>query len=262
MDKVVYDSIGGAYRNNNITTLELRYCPMWRNRKGEHDLDHIIMATLNGFDRAMLAYPQIKVGLILEFDRRLTRDQNAVILEKAIKYKNRGVVGVDIAGPRVGEFNYLEYVELFEEAKRNGLGTTIHTGEDGSVEEMKQVVGNFPLDRIGHGVKSAWDEDLMAQLVEKNIVLEICPTSNLTIGIIKDVAELKFVLRTFLDHEVKFTINTDGPQFFQTTVKKEISLLLDNDILSIEEMKKISEIAHKASFITSSDYYQLSPAQN
>jgi len=62
MNKVVYDAVSGAYRKNNITCLELRFCPMWRNNKGEHDLDQIIIATIHALDRSMIAFPEVKVG--------------------------------------------------------------------------------------------------------------------------------------------------------------------------------------------------------
>ena len=73
---------------------------MKRNRGGERDLDHIIMAAIRGLDRAELEYPQVRCGLILMMDRTFTYEQNAIIIEKAIRYAPRGIVGVDIAGPR------------------------------------------------------------------------------------------------------------------------------------------------------------------
>src|SRR5215218_7400315 len=100
VERSVHAAIGGAYRSQAITTLELRFNPMKRNRGGERDLDHIIMAALRGLDRAGLEYPQVRAGLILMMDRTFTRRQNEIIVEKAIRYAPRGIVGVDIAGPR------------------------------------------------------------------------------------------------------------------------------------------------------------------
>src|SRR5216110_4130198 len=102
VEQSVYQVVGGAYRKANITTLELRYNPMKRNRGGERDLDHIIMAATRGLDRASLEYPQVRAGLILMMDRTFDERQNAIIVEKAIRYTSRGIVGIDIAGPRPG----------------------------------------------------------------------------------------------------------------------------------------------------------------
>lgn len=82
VERSVHHAIGGAYRTQNITTLELRFNPMKRNRGGERDLDHIIMAAVRGLDRAGLEYPRVRAGLILMMDRTFTRDQNEVIVEK------------------------------------------------------------------------------------------------------------------------------------------------------------------------------------
>ena len=99
VERSVHGAIGGAYRKQNITTLEVRFNPMKRNRGGERDLDHIIMAAVRGLDRASLEYPQVRAGLILMMDRTFTYAQNEVIVDKAIRYASRGIVGIDIAGP-------------------------------------------------------------------------------------------------------------------------------------------------------------------
>src|ERR687891_605920 len=185
VERSVHGAIGGAYRTQNITTLELRFNPMKRNRGGERALDHIIMAAIRGLDRASLEYPQVRAGLILMMDRTFTERQNAVIVEKAIRYAPRGIVGIDIAGPRpdgATPYPYRDLLPLVERARAAGLGVTIHVGEEGGeygIAEIREVVSTLRPDRIGHGILAAQDEKLMTQIAEAEIVLEICPTSNL-----------------------------------------------------------------------------------
>src|SRR5258708_790341 len=112
-EQSVHAAIGGAYRSQGITTLELRFNPMKRNRGGERDLDHIILAAIRGLDLASLEYPQVRAGLILMMDRTFSADQNMVIVEKALRYRSRGVVGIDIAGPRPGGARY-DYTQIPE----------------------------------------------------------------------------------------------------------------------------------------------------
>src|SRR5258708_16788261 len=130
----VHAAIGGAYRSEQITTLELRFNPMKRNRGGERDLDHIILAAIRGLDRASLEYPQVRAGLILMMDRTFTADQNMVIIEKAIRYAPRGIVGVDIAGPRPGgtRYDYTQIRQHVDLARDAALAATIHRGEQGA----------------------------------------------------------------------------------------------------------------------------------
>src|SRR5207344_3667010 len=97
VERSVHGAIGGAYRSQRITTLELRFNPMKRNRGGEQDLNHIILAAIRGLDRASLEYPQVRCGLILLMDRTFTERQNEVDDEKAIGCASLGIVGVDLA---------------------------------------------------------------------------------------------------------------------------------------------------------------------
>src|SRR6201995_5684599 len=130
VQRSVHAAIGGAYRSQRITTLELRFNPMKRNRGGERDLDHIILAAIRGLDLASLEYPQVRGGVILLMDRTFTPRQNEIIIEKAIRWMPRGVVGIDIAGPRPnGErYDYAQVQPMVETAREAGLGVRIPLG--------------------------------------------------------------------------------------------------------------------------------------
>src|SRR5512132_2516716 len=184
VERSVHAAIGGAYRSQGITTLELRFNPMKRNRGGERDLDHIILAAIRGLDRARLEYPQVRAGLILMMDRTFTPEQNAIIVDKAIRWAPRGIVGVDIAGPRPDgkRYDYAQVAPMVETAREAGLGVTIHVGEEGGAigrSEVGDVLETLRPDRIGHGILAAGDAELMRTLRDRGTVLEICPTSNL-----------------------------------------------------------------------------------
>src|SRR5579883_2128528 len=144
VERSVHAAIGGAYRSQGITTLELRFNPMKRNRGGERDLDHIILAAARGLDLASLEYPQVRAGLILMMDRTFSADLNMVVVEKAIRWSSRGIVGVDIAGPRPrpGRYDYAQLLPMVRAAKDARLGVTIHVGEEGEtgLEEVAEVV--------------------------------------------------------------------------------------------------------------------------
>jgi adenosine deaminase len=255
VERSVHGAIGGAYRSQGITTLELRFNPMKRNRGGERDLDHIIMAASRGLDRAGLEYPQVRAGLLLMMDRTFDERQNAIIVEKAIRYAPRGIVGVDIAGPRPrGErYSYRELAPLVEEARSAGLGITIHVGEEGQEHagaELGEVIETLRPDRIGHGILAARDPELMGALRDAEIVLEICPTSNLLTRALPDEAALRETFRAFVEHGVPFTIATDGPEMMRTHLRDELELLRRIEALDEEELAAANERGHEASFIT------------
>ena len=254
VERSVHDAIGGAYRSQGITTLELRFNPMKRNRGGERDLDHIILAAVRGLDRARLEYPQVRAGLILMMDRTFSAELNAIIVEKAIRWSDRGVVGVDIAGPRVEgrRYEYRQIVPMVEEARAAGLGVTIHVGEEGGEtgrDEIGEVVEALRPQRIGHGILAAGDGELMAALREAEIVLEICPTSNLLTKALPDEDALRWTLRTFADNGVRFTIATDGPEMMRTHLRDEFELLLRIGALEEPEIREANARAHEAAFV-------------
>ncbi len=254
VERSVHAAIGGAYRSQRITTLELRFNPMKRNRGGERDLDHIILAAIRGLDRASLEYPQVRAGLILMMDRTFTVDQNMVVVEKAIRYQSRGVVGVDIAGPRPGggRWDYTQIHEHVELARNAGLGVTIHVGEEGGrygVDELGEVVESLRPDRIGHGILAAREPELMAAIKAAEITLEICPTSNLLTKALSGEDEVRETFRTLLEHGVPFTIATDGPEMMRTHLRDEFELLTRIGALTDDEAEAANERGHEISFV-------------
>jgi adenosine deaminase len=254
VERSVHDAIGGAYRSQRITTLELRFNPMKRNRGGERDLDHIILAAIRGLDRASLEYPQVRAGLILMMDRTFTAEQNAIIVEKAIRWTSRGIVGIDIAGPRPGgaRYDYAALAPVVHAARGAGLGVTIHVGEEGGelgLEEIGEVVEHLRPERIGHGILAARDPSLMRLLREAGVVLEICPTSNLLTKALSGEDELRETIRTFIDHGVAFTIATDGPEMMRTRLRDEFELLVRIGALTEEEARATNARGHAASFV-------------
>ena len=254
VERSVHAAIGGAYRSQGITTLELRFNPMKRNRGGERDLDHIILAAIRGLDRASLEYPQVRCGLILMMDRTFDARQNEVIVEKAVSWAPRGIVGVDIAGPRPdgARYDYARVAPMIATARAAGLGVTIHVGEEGGQmgrDELGEVIERLRPDRIGHGILAAGDPELMRLLREAGIVLEICPTSNLLTKALRDEDAVRETFRAFVEHGVAITIATDGPEMMHTHLRDELELLLRLGALTEDELRAANDRAHAVSFI-------------
>jgi adenosine deaminase len=241
--------IGGGYRKCNLVLQELRFNPMFRNRSGERDLDHIINAACWGMEHAMLEYPSVRAGLILMMDRRLTREQNAIIVQKAIKYVGKGVVGIDLAGPDQRGFKMEEVAELFQHARDAGLGLTVHCGETGDAEEMWYVVQEIKPERIGHGIVAARDRKLMNALAEAGITLELCPTSNIKNGMVRDAREIKAIVGKLMKHGVRITVNTDGPELYHTNVFKEQEFLVKLGAMTRKQVAECNRLAFDVSFI-------------
>lgn len=255
MERSVYEILAKEYRGSRVKTMELRFNPMKRNLGGERDLDHIIHAALRGMDRACLEYG-LDAGLIFCLAREFDADLNEIIVDKAIRYHARGVIGIDLAGTEEHKIELdpesaQRFAGLFDKARQAGLKTTVHTGEtphtdaSGVIATMKHLKPN----RIGHGIRAAYSEEAMKMLREEGVVLEICPTSNLHTRAVQDLEEMRFVLRTFVENRVRFTINTDATYMLATDLRREVELLVASEILTAEEVVRCFEVAHETSFI-------------
>ena len=142
-----------------------------------------------------------------------------------------------------------DYRRLFRRARQFGLGLTVHTGESGPVEEVARVVELLEPDRIGHGVKAAYDPRAMAMIRDRGIVLEICPTSNLNTRVVSGWDEFRWIFDTFRRNEVRFTINTDGPEMLKTYIRDEMAQLGRLGILSVADQEEAAATSLAASFV-------------
>ena len=129
---------------------------------------------------------------------------------------------------------------------------TIHVGEEGGDlgrAEIAEVVEALRPDRIGHGILAARDPELMRALHEAEIVLEICPTSNLLTRALPDEDAVRDTFRAFVEHGVAFTIATDGPEMMRTHLKDELDLLRRIGALDEDQLAQANRRGHESSFV-------------
>jgi adenosine deaminase len=255
LERSVYEIIGKEYRSSRVSLIELRFNPMKRNVGGERDLDHIIHAALRGMDRAVLEYG-VRAGLIFCLAREFEPRLNEIIVDKAIRYRRRGVVGIDLAGTERHAVELMpaevaRYREMYARARAAGLKTTVHTGETArtGAEGVRAVLEQLEPHRIGHGICAAQDEHVMAMLRERGVTLEICPSSNLATRSVASLEELGEILQRFWRAGVRFTINTDGPYLLDTNMRREIDLLRDRLLLANEQVEQALRWAEEATFV-------------
>jgi len=255
IERAVYEVLAKEYRGSQVSKMELRFNPMKRNLGGERDLDHIIHAALRGMDQACLEYG-IRAGLIFCLAREFEPELNEILVRKAVRWLGRGVIGIDLAGT---EANNLElqpktvarFAHMFREAKAAGLKTTVHTGETPQTDAQGVIaaVRELRVDRVGHGIRAAYDAEAMKILREEGVTLEVCPTSNLHTRAVADLGELGFVLTTFREHGVRFTLNTDATYMLQTDLRREVELVVAAGILGGEDVARCFEHAEASSFL-------------
>ena len=160
----------------------------------------------------------IPVGLILCAMRGRAEKENLEVIEIAAEEKDRGVVGVDLAGAEA-LYPTEGYKEVFSLASRSGLNITIHAGEAAGTDSVRAAL-DFGARRIGHGVRAAEDASLLDRIRRESIVLEVCPTSNVQTGAVKSVEG--HPIGRFLSQGVRCAVCSDNMTVSNTDVRKEI----------------------------------------
>lgn len=150
-------------------------------------------------------------------------------------------MGGDESAGKQGDFSY-----AFEAAREAGLRLTTHAGEWGGPQEIREALHDLKVERIGHGVRAAEDDGLVAELAEKGIVLEVCPGSNVALGIFENVAA--HPVKKLRDAGVKVTISTDDPPFFHSTMTKEYDELAQGFGWDADDFRLLNETAAHAAF--------------
>lgn len=208
-------------------------------------------------------YPQTTVKIILSLGRRsvIEKWENSersryydrlITVAKAFK---EIIVGFDLSGDEDKYRNSL-FVEFADRVKENGFPLTIHAGETGNPESVREAIDLLKADRIGHGIGAIADKSLMNLLAQKGIPLEICPTSNLMLGLVRDLKE--HPLREFLAENIPITVNTDDPVLLgPTTLSVEFYRLLTAKQIIFSNIQKISNFSIKASFASDSEKNKL-----
>ncbi len=134
----------------------------------------------------------------------------------------------------------------FDCAREAGLRLTTHAGEFGGPESVRDAIRHLEVERIGHGVRAAEDADLLHELKDRDVTLEVCPGSNVVLGLFPDFGS--HPIRDLRDAGVKVTVSTDDPPFFHTTMRREYEMLGQAFGWTAEDFTALNETALNAAF--------------
>ena len=232
-------NLGDELRNQGIIYAEIRFAPQLLTRNGMTQ-EQVLKSAIEGIEATKLC-----CNLICCCMRGNDNyDKNIETIMVASKYLGKGVVGVDLAGAE-GLYPTKEFEDIFKYAKELNIPFTIHAGEADGSNSVKTAI-NFGAQRIGHGVRSSEDAQLVEEIARKKIVLEICPTSNICTSIYEKIEDIP--IKEFIDKGVIITVNTDDPAVCNTTLKKELKKLASSFDLTYNDIVKLQINAINASF--------------
>lgn len=222
-----------------IIYAEIRFAPQLHTIKGLTQ-EEVVISAIEG-----LKLSSLRSNLILCCMRNNNNhDENIETINIAKKYLGQGVCAIDLAGAE-GLYRTKDFEDIFSYAKKLNIPFTIHAGEADGPESIYDAI-KFGATRIGHGVRSTEDPDLVDLIKEKDITLEICPTSNICTAIYKEISDIP--IKYFIDKGINITINTDDPTVCNTSLKEELKLVADAFNLTYEDIIKLELNAINASF--------------
>ena len=239
---------------DGVVYAEVRYAPEQHLDEGL-TLEEVVRAVQDGFDEGMAAVPgrRIVVRQLLTAMRHQARSRE--IAELAVKHRDDGVVGFDIAGAEAG-YPPTRHLDAFEYLQRENAHFTIHAGEAFGLPSIWQAIQWCGADRLGHGVRIIDDITVendevrlgrLAQYVrDKRIPLELCPHSNIQTGAADSIAEHPIGLLARLRFRV--TVNTDNRLMSGTSMSREMGALVDAFGWDLGELQWVTVNAMKSAF--------------
>jgi len=243
LSRAAYELAEDCHRES-IRYLEVRYSPMLHTRTGLK-LTAIVEAVLGGLRQAKRDFG-IRYGVILCGIRSISAESSVRMAELCVAYKNRGVVGFDLAG---AEMNYpaKDHKDAFQLILNNNVNCTAHAGEAYGPESIAQAIHYCGAHRIGHGTRLRENGDLLNYVNDHRIPLEICPSSNVQTRACADFAS--HPLPFYFSYGLRVTINTDNRLVTDTTVSKELLLCHQHYGFDLDDIKELIISGFKSAFL-------------
>jgi adenosine deaminase len=228
----------------NVRYMEVRYSPMLHVRKGLR-LVAVVEAVLAGLRQAYHDHG-IESNVIVCGIRNISPESSLEMARLAVAYKNRGIVGFDLAG---AEYDHpaKHHKEAFQLIRNNNIACTIHAGEAFGPESIAQALHVCGAHRIGHGCRLREDGDLLHYINDHRIPLECCPSSNVQTGAVASIAA--HPIKLYYDLGLRVTVNTDNRLITDTTVSRELWLCHTQMSLQPADIARVILAGFKSAFL-------------
>src|SRR5215831_13531529 len=255
LERVAYEMLGDM-RDDGVVYVETRFAPLLHTHEGLHS-DEVVTAVLKGLERGHRDFG-VEYGVILCALRNMPRSLE--VAELAVDFRERGVVGFDLAGEE-GGFPPKKHIDAFHYIQRENFNITLHAGEAFGKESIWQAIQWCGAHRVGHATRLIEDIGLDAHdptkivkmgylaqyILDKRIPLEICLSSNVHTGAVESIEQHPFGI--YRRYGFRVTLNTDDRLMSDTTMTKELLLAHRAFKLSVDDMEKLAINAMKSAFL-------------
>lgn len=214
---LIAEAVAHELAKQNIRYTEAFYSPPDFTRYGLRTQE-LTEAIRNGFAKV----PEVDIALVADLVRDFGPDKAAVTLTEVREVRDLGVIGIGIGGSEQ-DFPPEVFEQVFKKARDMGFRTSAHAGEAAGAASIRAAIDYLKVDRIGHGTSAIEDPALVEYLAERQLPLEVCPTSNVCTGAVNRFRD--HPVGNYIDAGLMITINTDDPVMFNTSLAQEFRLL-------------------------------------
>jgi len=254
LERVAYEMLEDMKRDG-VVYVETRFAPVFHTRRGLH-LETVVQSVLKGLERGQKDFG-VQYGLILCAMRNMKPQISQEIAELAVDFRDRGVVGFDLAGEE-GGYPPKKHIDAFHFIQRENFNITVHAGEGFGKESIWQAIQWCGAHRVGHATRLIEDMKIrdgevlsmgrLAQYVlDKRIPLEICLTSNVHTGAVPSVMEHPFDV--YYRYRFRVMLNTDDRLMSNITLTDELALAAQSFHLTLDDLEKLTINAMKSAFL-------------
>ncbi|MCH9683203.1 MAG: adenosine deaminase [Deltaproteobacteria bacterium] len=241
--RAAYELAHDAAREN-VRYMEVRYAPMLHTRQGLR-LTAVVETVLKGLHDAEVDHGVVSRIIVCGI-RNISPASSLEMAELVVAYKNRGVVGFDLAGAE-DDHPAKEHQDAFQLVRQNNINVTIHAGEAYGPPSIAQALHICGAHRIGHGCRLREDGDLLHYVVDHRIPLECCPSSNVQTGAVASLDS--HPMRLYFNLGSRVTVNTDNRLITDTTVSQEMHLMHTRMQFSLDDIKQVVLNGFKSAFM-------------
>lgn len=225
--------------------VELRFSPFFMGEKHGLDPDGVAEAACDGLEEGLARVP-VRAKLIGIVSRTYGPEIGWKEVEAALRVRHRGVVALDLAGDEAG-FPGTLFVDHFRRAREGGLRAIAHAGEAAGADSVRQAVEGLGAERIGHGVRVLEDPAVVDLLAERDVPLEVCPTSNVQTSTVPGYRE--HPLPRLLERGLRVTLNTDDPSISGIDLPHEYRVARERLGLGDAALATLQENGFRAAFL-------------
>ncbi|MCR5443251.1 MAG: adenosine deaminase [Sphaerochaetaceae bacterium] len=252
--RVAYEAVLD-WNEEHIVYGEVRFAPVLHTNRGL-SMDDVVQAVLKGLEQGRKE-TGVQFGLILCAMRNQSPNLSLEIAKLAVAYRDRGVVGFDLAGDEKGN-PPKDHIDAFQYIRNKNFNITIHAGEAFGLDSIWQAIQVCGAQRIGHGTRLVDDMSLDGMRIEKmgdlahfvqdkRIPLEMCISSNIGTGAAKSFGTHPFIV--FFRNHFRVSLCTDNRLMSNTNLTKEMNIAAENFGLTLKDLERISVNAMKSAFI-------------